>query len=90
VNAVDRANKAKAVLESPVFQDAFNNLRSEYRRINESRDSTPEAAEKVRQRLMALQDFEVDLKAAINSGKLEVFRLDQDEKRKKSPLRFFR
>lgn len=87
---IDRANKAKSVLDSPAFADAFNNVRNEYIRILESPTTEQATAESVRHRLAALRDVRLNLEAAISGGKLEVFRREQDEKRKKSPLRFFR
>ena len=87
---IDRANKAKAVLESPAFTDAFSLVRNEYIRILESPTTDAAIAESVRHRLAALRDVRMNLEAAISSGKLEVFRAAQEEKRKKSPLRFFR
>lgn len=87
---LDRATKAKAILDSPAFVDAFQNVRNEYIRVLESPATDAATAESVRHRLMALSDLRRDLDAAVSSGKFELLRREQDEKRKKSPLRFFR
>lgn len=87
---IDRANKAKAVLDAPAFSEAFNNVRNEYIRVLESPTTEPETAEAVRHRLSALRDVRLNLEAAISGGKLELHRQEQAEKRKKSPLRWFR
>lgn len=87
---IDRATKAKAVLESTAFSDAFKNVREEIIRRLESPQTDTETAEDLRRCLRVLGDVRLNLEAAISGGKLALFRLEQDEKRKKSPLRFFR
>ena len=87
---IDRATKAKAILESYVFADAFKNVREEIIRRLESPQTDTETAEDLRRCLRVVGSVKTNLEAAISGGKLEVFRLEQDEKRKKSPLRFFR
>ena len=90
MNSVDRATKAKAILESPIFEEAFKNVRDEIIRRLESPTTNVEAAEDLRRCLRVVGSVRTNLEVAISSGKLEAFRLEQDEKRKKSPLRFFR
>lgn len=87
---IDRASKAKAILESYVFVDAFKNVRDEIIRRLESPQTDTETAEDLRRCLRVVGAVRTNLEAAISSGKLEAFRLEQDEKRKKSPLRLFR
>ena len=90
MNDIDRATKAKAILESYVFVDAFKNVRGAIIKRLECPQTNTQAAEDLRRCLRVIGDVRMNLEAAISSGKLEVFRLEQDAKRKKSPLRFFR
>lgn len=85
---LDRANKAKAVLDSPAFQDAFTAVRNAIiDRIEKCPRSDAQTAEYLRQCLHLLSDVRLNMVTAVNSGKLDAFRLAEDEKRKRSPLR---
>lgn len=88
MNALERANKAKAVLESPMFAEAFEIVRG---RLIEGIENAPvaavEQAEDFRKCLKLLRSVRQHLETAINTGKLEQFRLEEAEKRKTNPLR---
>lgn len=88
MNAIERANKAKAVLESPAYQEAFDQVRA---RLIEGLEALPTAevtkAEDFRKCLKLLKAVRQNMETAINTGKLEQFRLEEAEKRKNNPLR---
>lgn len=88
MNAIERANKAKAVLESPAYQEAFDLVRM---RLIEGIENCPVAdvkkAEDFRLCLKLLKSVRMNMETAINTGKLEQFRLEEVEKRKSNPLR---
>lgn len=77
-------------MNSKEIADACDKVRGEYVRVLESSETDDATAEIVRHQLMSLRDVQRNLEAVISGGKLELFRQEQDEKRKKSPLRFFR
>jgi hypothetical protein len=85
---IDRAQKAKAVLESPIFSESFDLVRE---RLIQGLEALPTAdvqgAESFRLCLKLLKSVRLNLETAINTGKLELFRLNEEEKRKKNPLR---
>ena len=88
MNAIDRANKAKAILEAPGFNDAFLSVRGAIiQRIEACSLTDTATAEDLRRCLKLLRDVRINLETAVNSGKLDEFRLAQDEKRKGSRLR---
>lgn len=89
---LDRANKAKAILESPVFDAAFNDTRNKLIAALENCTLTEtQQAEDLRRCLRLLKAVRMNLERSVNSGKLEIFRLQETEKRKSNPLRnFFR
>lgn len=88
MNAIERMNKAKAILESPLFEDAFQITRL---RLIEGLEALPthetEKAEDFRKCLKMLKGVRQNLETALNTGKLEQFRLDEEKKRKDNPLR---
>lgn len=88
MNAIERANKAKAILESPAYQEAFDQVRM---RLIEGIENCPVAdvkkAEDFRLCLKLLKSVRMNMETAINTGKLEQFRLEEAEKRKSNPLR---
>ena len=88
MNAIERADKAKAILESPLFQEAFEIVRAAL--IN-GLEASPTAdvanAEDFRKCLKLLKSVRLNLEVAINRGKLELFQLQEQEKRRKNPLR---
>ena len=88
MNAIERANKAKAILESPLFDEAFEIVRQ---RLIAGIENAPvaavEQAEDFRKCLKLLRSVRQHMETAINTGKLEQFRLEEAEKRKTNPLR---
>lgn len=88
MNAIDRANKAKAILESQLFEEAFALVRG---KLIEGMENCPLAdtavAEDFRRCLKLLRSVRLNLETAVNSGKIEQFRLTEAEKRKANPLR---
>lgn len=87
-HAIDRANKAKAILEAPGFNDAFMAVRAAIiTRIETCSLTDTQTAEDLRRCLKLLKDVRLNLETAVNSGKISTFRLAEDEQRKKNPLR---
>jgi len=88
MNAIERANKAKAILESPLFAEAFETVRQ---RLLAGIEDAPVAAtiqaEDFRKCLKLLRSVRQHLETAINTGKLEAFKLEEAEKRRSNPLR---
>lgn len=88
MNAIDRAQKAKAILEAPGFNDAFASVRTAIiQRIEACSLTDTNTAEDLRRCLKLLKDVRLNMETAVNSGKLDEFRMAQDEKRKGSKLR---
>lgn len=89
---LDRAQKAKAVLEASAFKDAFEATRS--RLIDgliACKMEDTKNAEEFRLCLKLLDSVKLNLETAVNSGKIDAFRLEEKEKRSKNPLRnYFR
>lgn len=85
---IERADKAKAILESPMFEEAFQITRL---RLIEGMEALgtheTEKAEDFRKCLKLLKGVRQNLETAVNTGKLEAFRLEEDRKRKENPLR---
>jgi len=88
MNAIERADKAKAILQSLLFMEAFEMVRG---RLITGIENCPvkdvETAEDFRKCLKLLRAVRQHLEVAINTGKLEAFRLEEAEKRKANPLR---
>ena len=85
---IDRANKAKAILEAPGFNEAFVAVRQAIiDRIELCSLKDVETAEHLRVCLKLLKDVRTNLTAAVESGKVDSFRMAQDLERKKNPLR---
>lgn len=86
--ALDLANKAKAILDSPAYQGAYNGVRAAIiDRIERCPLSETQTAEDLRRCLKLLKDVQLNMVAMLNSGKLEQFRLDEEKKRKDNPFR---
>jgi hypothetical protein len=85
---LDRANKAKSVLDSPAYQDAYKAVREA---LIAGMEACPMAdtakAEDFRRCLKLLHSLQINMAAAVNSGKLAQFRLNQEEAAKKNPFR---
>lgn len=87
---LDRATKAKAVLESGVFIDGFQKTRDKLiEAIERCALTETQQAEDLRRCLRLLKDVRTNLEGAINTGKLESFQLAQAEKRSRDILRKF-
>lgn len=85
---LSRAQKAAAVLEAPAFIEAFASVRlAIIQRMEACSLSDTQTAEDLRRCLKLLRDVKLNLETAVNSGKLVAFRLAEDEKRRKNPLR---
>jgi len=90
MNALERAQKAAAILESPVFTEAFESVRTAIiDRLEKCPLNAAQEADELRKCLRLLRDVRLNLVAVIGNGKVAGFRLEQDEQRKKNPLRFF-
>lgn len=89
---IDRSNKAKAILDSPVYQDSYEMVRSAIiNRIESCALGDVAAAEDLRKCLRLLRDVRANIELVLNQGKIASFALAQDEKRRKNPLiNFFR
>ena len=85
---LDQAQKAQAVLDAPAFKDAFDAVRNSIiNGIENCPSDNVELAEQLRLSLKLLKALRANLEGAVNSGKIEKYRLDQDTERKKNPLR---
>jgi len=88
MNPIDRANKAKAVLESPAYTEAYEIVRQILINGLEALPTSATAeAEDFRKCLKLLKAVRQNMETAINTGKLEQFKLDEQEKRRNNPLR---
>ena len=85
---VDRAARAQAVLESDIYQEAWENTRAAIIQLIEKTPlSETETAEDLRRCLKLLRDVRANLELVLNQGKIASFRLAEEEKRRKNPLR---
>ena len=85
---VDTGLKAKAVLESPAYQDAYKATRlSIIAQMEKLPMADTDGAEKLRLCLKLLHSVQANMITALNSGKIEQFRLDEEKKRKDNPFR---
>jgi hypothetical protein len=90
--AIDRANKAKALLDNPMFEEAFALVRAA---LHDSIEKCPQAdvqsAEHFRKCLKLLRDVKANVIVAIEDGKVEAFNIEQEKIAKKNPFRnYFR
>ena len=85
---LDRATKAKAILDSPAFTQAFETVRN---KLIEGLEACPtndvQNAEDFRKCLKLLKSVRLNLETAINTGKLEQFKLNELEQKRQNPLR---
>lgn len=85
---VDRADKARAVLESPVYQEAWDATRAAIISLIETTPlSQTETAEDLRRCLKLLRDVRSNLELFAKQGKVASFRLAQEKARSTNPLR---
>ena len=86
--AIDRAERAKAILENPMYEESFNLCRQAILdRIEHCPISDTASAEDLRKCLKLLRDVKANLLAALNAGKVDAFRIEQAELAKKNPFR---
>lgn len=92
MNAIDRADKAKAILESPVYNEAWEGVRAAIiDRIEKCSLTDTQTAEDLRRCLKLLKDVRSQMQVMLQTGKVEMFKLAEDKQRKENPLRnFFR
>lgn len=88
MNAIDRANKAKAILDNPMYEESFELCRQAIiHRIENTSLTDTQTAEDLRRCLKLLRDVRANLIATLNSGKVEQFRLQEEQKRRDNPFR---
>lgn len=81
---IDRANKAKALLDNPLFEESFEMVRlALHDSIERCSQADVQSAEHFRKCLKLLKDVKANVILALNDGKVESFRLEA----KKNPLR---
>jgi hypothetical protein len=85
---LDRANKALAVLENPIYAEAWENTRQSIIALIEKTPlSDTETAERLRICLKLLRDVRANLELMVNQGKIASFRLAEEKQRRENPLR---
>lgn len=86
--AIDRANKAKAILDNPMYEEAFDLCRlAIIDRIEKCPIADTNTAEDLRKCLKLLRDVKANVTAALNTGKVDAFNIEQAAQAKKNPLR---
>lgn len=89
---LDRATKAKAILDNPMYGDSFEMVRlAIHAQIEACPLADTESAENLRKCLRLLRDVRANLAVALESGKIVQFNIAQIEAKRKNPLKgFFR
>lgn len=81
---IDRANKAKAVLDSPIYQESYEMTRlAIISRIELCPLGDVAIAEDLRKCLRLLRDVLANLELTMSQGKLASFKLNQEEQARK-------
>ncbi len=84
---LDRANKAKAVLDNPLYGESFEMVRKAIiSRIEACPLGEVSTAEDLRKCLRLLRDVRANLDLALNQGKIVEFQIEQERKRKALPF----
>jgi len=84
---LERALKAKAVLDNPLYQESFEHCRlAIIAQIEKCPLNDTESAENLRKCLRLLRDVQANLVVAFNSGKLAEFKL-AESMAKKNPFK---
>lgn len=87
---LDRATKAKAILDSPMYGESYEMVRlAIIDRIEKCPMVDTANAEQLRLCLKLLRDVRANLDLALNSGKVVEFQIAQEKKRLKNPLTNF-
>ncbi len=86
--AIERGNRAKALLDNPMYAEAFDLCRlAIIDRIEKCLIADIATAEDLRKCLKLLRDVRANVTAALNTGKVDAFRLEQEVQAKKNPFR---
>lgn len=90
--AIERANRAKALLDNPMYEEAFDLCRlAIIDRIERCPIADTQVAEDLRKCLKLLRDVKANVAVALNTGKVDAFNIEQEAQAKKNPFRnYFR
>ena len=81
LKAVDRASKAKALLDNPMFDESFAMVRAALlERLEHWSLQDTSGAEKLRMMLKLLRDVRANIEQAVRDGKVSSFRLDEERR----------
>ncbi len=81
LKAVDRAAKAQALLDNPMFDESFALVRTALlERLENWSLQDPNGAEKLRMMLKLLRDVRANIEQALRDGKVSAFRLDEERR----------
>lgn len=84
---LDRATKAKSVLDSQAYQDAYKAVREGLiAGIEKCPMSDTQTAEDLRRCLKLLVTVQAHMQTALQSGKIVQFRIEQEEVRSRNPF----
>lgn len=84
----DRADKAKAILESPIYEESYQYTRAAIIDLIEKTPlSETQTAEDLRRCLKLLRDVRANMELVMRQGKVASFHIEQDKARKTNPLR---
>lgn len=88
LSPTERAVRAQAVLENAAYTDSYDMVRlAIIERIENCPLQDTNTAEDLRRCLRLLRDVRLNLEVALKTGKVINFRMEQDEKARKNPLR---
>jgi hypothetical protein len=86
--SIERANRAKAILDNPMYHEAYEMCRlAIIDRIEKCPISDTASAEDLRKCLKLLRDVRANLMVALNHGKLDAFRIEEEAKKTANPFR---
>jgi len=90
--AIERANRAKALLDNPMYDEAFDLCRlAIIDRIEKCPIADTAVAEDLRKCLKLLRDVKANVAVALNTGKVDAFNIEKEAQAKKNPFRnYFR
>ena len=85
---IERATKAKAILESPVYQESYDLCRQAIlTRIEKTPLTDTPQAETLRHCLKLLRDVRANLELTMKQGTIAQFKVAELDARSKNPLR---